>query len=171
MTVDYESIYRKDKQALGPQTRAFSQFFKHFDKRYARILDVGCGQGRDALPIARLGHQVVGVDISVAGIKDLTTEANREGLSVTGVVADIVSYRPDGEFDVVVVDRTLHMLPPTSRVAVLERLAGCVARDGYLLIADERSNLAAFEAVLEASPFTWMLVLKRNGYLFAKRAG
>ena len=39
----------------------------------SRILDVGCGYGRIAVPLAAVGHRVTGVDIAPA----LMTEARR----------------------------------------------------------------------------------------------
>lgn len=87
------------------------QFFETFANPAARVLDVGCGQGRDALFIARLGHSVVGVDLSAHGIRDLLAASKAERLDITGDVADITTYTPAGKFDVVLIDRTLHMLP------------------------------------------------------------
>jgi len=46
----------------------FVQFFVDFDQVNASVLDLGCGQGRDALFIARMGHDVLGVDLSPTGI-------------------------------------------------------------------------------------------------------
>ncbi|WP_409070426.1 class I SAM-dependent methyltransferase [Aliifodinibius sp. S!AR15-10] len=43
-------------------------------------MDFGCGQGRDALFIARMGHRVLGVDISKTGISQMLDEANRENI-------------------------------------------------------------------------------------------
>jgi cyclopropane fatty-acyl-phospholipid synthase-like methyltransferase len=54
-------------------------------------LDVGCGQGRDALFIAIKGHRVVGMDISANGIRDLKDVASRENLPIEGIVADILT--------------------------------------------------------------------------------
>ncbi len=135
----------------------------------ACVLDVGCGQGRDALFIARLGHSVVGVDISPNGIRDLTNAAAKEGLAVKGVVADIANYTPEGTFDVVLIDRTLHMLEQSARLAVLEALLDHVATDGRVLIADERSNISAFEHVIADHAGAWTTELRRRGYLFLRR--
>lgn len=169
MAYDYDALYRTTPDALGAPTRAFCEFFETFSKPSARILDVGCGQGRDALFIARLGHLVTGVDLSSSGIACLLKQAAREGLSVEGDVADIASYDPCGMFDVIVFDRTLHMLERTPRMKVLARLTEKLAKDGFLLIADEPSNLPDFHDVLNITSGAWSIVREEKGLLFLRR--
>ena len=127
------------------------------------MLDVGCGQGRDALPLARMGHDVVGVDLSPKGIADLAAAAAAEGLAVTGHVADITAFVPEGHFDALLFDRTLHMLDAADRHAVLARLIGHLRPGGVLLLADETSNMAGFRAVLDASGLGWDILTDRGG--------
>ena len=61
-----------------------------------RVLDVGCGPGRHANALARLGLEVVGVDISQRFV-DLATEAAPPG--ATFQRADARDLRFDAEFD------------------------------------------------------------------------
>lgn len=89
MATDYEKYYQDIPHGLGDPTKEFVTFFTTYNARSSKVLDVGCGQGRDALFIARLGHEVTAVDLSPTGIRDLISDANSEGLSITGVVADI----------------------------------------------------------------------------------
>lgn len=166
---DYDTLYGETPWALGEPTPAIVAFFEQLPKTPLRVLDVGCGQGRDALFIARLGHHVLGVDLSANGIGDLTRMASRQGLPIEGVVADIVSFVPDGDFDVVLIDRTLHMLTEAERLAVLARLIDHVVPGGLVLIADEPSNMAGFRAVLEKSDAEWDCELDRRGHLFVRR--
>lgn len=168
MAFDYDKLYGETPRALGDPTPAIVAFFEQLPPPRLRVLDVGCGQGRDALFIARLGHSVVGVDISANGIKDLVRSAAKEALPIETIVADIVSYRPDGDFDVVLIDRALHMLPEADRLAVLARLIGHVAPRGWLLIADEASNMAGFKTVLAKSGRRWDSELDRRGHLFVR---
>jgi len=169
MTYDYNKLYGETRDALGQPTSIFVEFFDDFEQNNARVLDVGCGQGRDALFIARRGHRVVGVDISPNGIRDLQAVARQENLPIEGVVADIATYNPDGMFDVILIDRALHMLSLTKRLAVLKRLLNHVTKDGWLLIADETSNIDAFEAVIAAHEAAWNTEFSRKGYLFMRR--
>lgn len=169
MAFDYDQLYRQTPQALGQPTKAFVDFFEGFSGDRARVLDVGCGQGRDALFIARLGHSVVAVDLSPAGISGMISDATRENLDIKGEVADIRAYRPDGLFDIIVVDRTLHMLQRPDRTGVLSDLVRHVSPNGHLLLADEPSNMSGFRQVLAASTAQWVLDKDARGLLFARR--
>ena len=71
-------------------------FFENYDVECATVHDSGCGQGRDALFIARKGHSVLGVDTAQTGIEQMLEEAESEKLAVDGVNADITNYEaPD----------------------------------------------------------------------------
>ncbi|GKY87646.1 class I SAM-dependent methyltransferase [Sinisalibacter aestuarii] len=170
MSYDYDKLYGEKREALGPPTPVFVEFFDRYRPENARVLDLGCGQGRDALFIARRGHRVVGVDLSPNGIRDLTAAATAERLAVEGIVADIAAFTPAGLFDIVLIDRTLHMLGRAMRLSVLSGLLDHVAPEGWLLIADEPSNIADFAALIAGHGADWRTETRKRGYLFLHRA-
>ena len=47
----------------------------------ARLLDIGCGAGRNAVPLARSGWRVVGTDLSSAMLTAAASRVKAEGLS------------------------------------------------------------------------------------------
>lgn len=169
MAYDYEKLYHDTPDALGAPTKAFVDFFNQTTGRHLRVLDIGCGQGRDALFIARLGHSVLGVDLAPSGIRDMVGAAKAEGLDVTGIVQDITEFRPSHEFDVILIDRTLHMLPETPRLSCLQKLLDHAAPGGWCLIADERRNLAGFRTVFAAHHYEWTAEVDKGGTLFMQR--
>lgn len=170
MGYDYDKLYRSTPNALGAPTQAFVDFFNRDDlQAKMRVLDVGCGQGRDALFIARLGHSVFAVDMAQGGIDALSKEAREEGLAIEAIVADITKFRPNGLFDIVLVDRTLHMLPEAPRISVLFKLLGVVRNGGWILIADEKSNMNGFKAVMSAMDNVWNIEKDGSGLLFGQQ--
>jgi len=169
MATDYERFYRENPHGLGEPSREFIRFFERYDGAAAQVLDVGCGQGRDALFIARLGHAVTGIDISATGIRQMVADATAEGLMITGITADIRTHGWTGEFDVILIDRTLHMLAPDEQTSVLARILAVAGPESHLLIADEKSNIPAFRETLAQSSIDWTPILERGGYLFVKR--
>jgi SAM-dependent methyltransferase len=58
----------------------------------ASILDVGCGSGRYAVPLAALGHRVTGVDISAPMLAIARHEAERRNLKLALIDADFRDF-------------------------------------------------------------------------------
>ena len=70
---------------------------------------------------SRKGHSVLGVDTAQTGIEQMLEEAESEKLAVDGVIADITNYEAPDLYNIVVIDRVLHMLQNDEiRNAVLE---------------------------------------------------
>lgn len=71
-------------------------------------LDVACGAGRNALHLARLGYEVVGIDISREGLDRLARRVRGEGLPVQLVHADLARFAlPAARFDLIINTRFL----------------------------------------------------------------
>jgi SAM-dependent methyltransferase len=73
--------------------------------RYSRdpvrsILDLGCGTGNHALPLARRGYRVVGVDRSDEMLSRARAKADASGIDILFENVDIRSLSP-GDFDAV----------------------------------------------------------------------
>ena len=62
------------------------------DLRYhganGRALDVGCGNGRNSLQLARAGFKVTAIDLSAVGIAKLQDSALTAGLEIETIVGD-----------------------------------------------------------------------------------
>ncbi|GAA2071261.1 class I SAM-dependent methyltransferase [Actinomadura alba] len=100
-------------------------------------LDVGCGEGADALWLASRGWQVTAVDFSTTALQRGAEHADALGAEVAGnirwVHADLIAWVPaEGYFDLVSA-QFMH-LPEVPRKALFARLATAVAPGGTLLI-------------------------------------
>lgn len=98
--------------------------------RAGRALDVGCGEGADAIWLAAAGWAVTALDVSTVAVERGAAAAREAGVEVRWVAADFAA-RPVGEFDLV----TAHYpaLKHTADRAVLRGLLAAVAPGGTLL--------------------------------------
>ena len=106
-----------------------------------RALDLACGEGRNALWLAGLGWDVVGVDFSEVAIARAREYAGRERFEIEYVCADLLDYEPEpNAFDLVLV---LYLQVPThERRLVFERAVTALRAGGtFLLVGHDLSNL------------------------------
>ena len=162
MSTKYDRHYAADPAACGAAFAPFVEFVQSLEGS-CRILDLGCGQGRDALLFARAGHRVVGVDSSAVGIGQLLRTVEAEALEVELSVGDVTEFVPPGLFDVVVLDRLLHMLP--SPRPVLERALRALEPGGRVLVSDYPKQLPMIREVLQDME----IVRDSKGFVFARR--
>jgi SAM-dependent methyltransferase len=103
----------------------------------ARILDAGCGPGLYAVPLAELGHEVTGIDVSPAALRHaraLARDAHvlRNAHFVQGDLRDVAL--PDGGFDAaLLVYFVLEAFSRAEQPKVLARLATSLAPQGTLI--------------------------------------
>ena len=84
--INYENEYQNSRNVCGEPFPEIVEFFVNYDDECASVSDLGCGQGRDALFVARKGHSVLGVDKAQTGIEQMLEEAESEKLAVDGVM-------------------------------------------------------------------------------------
>lgn len=68
----------------------------------ARILDLACGQGRHAIPLAQHGYRVTGLDLSEPSLTFAREAAAEAGAKIDFVQADMREIPFADEFDAVV---------------------------------------------------------------------
>ena len=109
--------------------------------RPGRALDLACGEGQNAIWLATLGWDVLGVDYSEVAIAKARARAERDGVSAEFNCADLVEYEPaPSGYDLVVV-LYLH-IPSTQRASVHAKASAAVAPGGtFLLLGHDLANL------------------------------
>ncbi|GII94157.1 class I SAM-dependent methyltransferase [Sinosporangium siamense] len=104
-------------------------------------LDLGCGEGGDALWLAGQGWHVTATDISAVAVERLAALARSQGLGdrVVAVRHDLHSAFPQGGFDLICA-HYLHTPFDLDRSTVLRSAARALRPDGRLLIVDHGST-------------------------------
>lgn len=102
-----------------------------------RALDVGCGEGGDALWLAARGWQVTGIDVSATAIARARDAARAAGLTdaqASFEVGDAAEAPVGDRFDLVTASFLHSWEPDFPRVGLLRAAAGHVAPGGRLVI-------------------------------------
>jgi SAM-dependent methyltransferase len=128
---DWNEIYRERDQLWSGKVNG-SLVAEVQDLPVGRALDVGCGEGADALWLAENGWTVTAADVAETAIERAQTEAARQGASITWLATDILTDPPStAGFDLV----TLHYpaFDIAQRSETVAALTGAVAPGGLLL--------------------------------------
>ena len=103
--------------------------------RRGRALDLGCGQGINAVYLAQQCFSVAAVDFVPAAVAAARTRAEQAGVEVDLHEGDVVEYQAPSAFDVVLDSGCLHHLPSGKVGAYRKRLDQWLAPGGdYVLV-------------------------------------
>lgn len=107
-----------------------------------RAIDLGCGEGRNAISLASRGWQVSAVDFSAVAVDKGRRLAERQGVEVDWQVQDLSSWSPPpAGFDLVAV--VYVHFPEPARSRLLERSLGAVAPGGtWVWVGHDLDNLS-----------------------------
>ncbi len=120
--------------AAGDDLAGEARFVDAMVARGSRVLDAGCGPGRVGSHLARMGHEVVGVDIDPV----LIAAAEDDHPGSTWLVADLAELDLGATglagFDVVVcAGNVMTFLDPATRRPVLDRIAAHLRAGGRIV--------------------------------------
>jgi len=132
---DVYDKYYQTENLFGQPYPELIDFFSNYPKK-GKLLDLGCGQGRDSIPLARLGYDVTGVDSSKVGIKQMNTIAKFENLSLKGDVADIFQFEDFRNYDFVLLDSIFHFTKKDRKkeITFLQKILMNIKNDCLLIV-------------------------------------
>lgn len=131
------------------------------------LIDVGCGGGLVAEPMARLGAQVTAVDASEANIKTAMTHARENGLDIdyrVGTVEGMIAAG-SGPYDIVLALEVVeHVADPRQ---FLQDAASLVRPGGLMVVATINRTAKAFALAIVGAEYV-LRWLPRGTHDFAK---
>lgn len=129
--LEYWSTNKLVDQGLNPiETKLLGQI----PLTTGRLLVLGVGGGRDAIPLAKAGFTVTGVDYIPGMVKKAQENAARHGVQLEGLVQETNKLNvPASSYDVAWLANSMYSSIPTrkSRVETLRRVRQALKPGGY----------------------------------------
>ncbi len=129
---EYEQKYQADEYYWGlePNRLCYEILRLRPPVRPLRVLDMGCGEGKDAVFLARNGYLVSAFDLADAALEKAQRLAERHHVNVDFFKADLLTFQPEKTYDIIFSSGVLHYLPPIRRIQLIERLKGRTSPQG-----------------------------------------
>lgn len=112
------------------------EMMKALPIRQGKLLILGVGGGREAIPLAKLGFEVTGMDFVPQLVDRAIENAARSGVQITGLVQELSQLEvPDNSYDVLWISLDMYSCIPTvkKRITFLQRVVRVLKPGGYFL--------------------------------------
>ena len=107
----WEKAYQEyDTIAFSSEPNLTLTEFEHLISNQSKVLEVGCGEGQNAIYLAQKGHDVDAFDLSEHGIAKLKHRCKLSNAQVNAFVADLTTYQFQQYYDMVICFGTLHFV-------------------------------------------------------------
>lgn len=128
----YEMQYRKEEYFWGvnPSGMCLKILELMPPNKPLKFLDIGCGEGKDAVFMARCGYQVSAFDISDAGIEKTKKLAEKAGVYVDVFKGDVNNFQPEEKYDIIFSSGVFQYIKPKFRSEMVHLYKECTKENG-----------------------------------------
>jgi 2-polyprenyl-3-methyl-5-hydroxy-6-metoxy-1,4-benzoquinol methylase len=140
---DSEEIYAKRKYFWGTKPSELIVRLAQYLQPKSRILDLGAGEGRNSIYLAKKGHLVTAVDFSEQGMKKAQRRAKQNKVQIETIVAGISEpefVQKLGVYDAITSVNVLQFLTPQDAAFVLNYIKEKIKPGGYAAISSFRGE-------------------------------
>ena len=161
---NYEKWYEGDAYYWGLEPGRFLEELIELCPPSAdkKVLDIGCGEGKDAVYMAQKSYDVTAFDLTENGIRRTVSLAEKRNVNIRAYVDDINTFSTDEQFDVIYSTGTVQYLFEENKKGFFEKLDKITKKNGIVYI-----NVFVEKPFLELPP-DWDMEEKmwKSGELF-----
>ncbi len=131
----FNRFYRGKGLSFGDKPTPALKNYVELDNINGEVLDLGCGDGRNALYMAKKDFNVTAVDVSDVGLKKMMEVAEEMGLGdkIEPICADVVEWEfPQSRFGLVIAVTIFDHLQPEHVIPIFEKTVGAMSANSYL---------------------------------------
>jgi 2-polyprenyl-3-methyl-5-hydroxy-6-metoxy-1,4-benzoquinol methylase len=133
-------------------------------RKPGKALDIGMGQGRNAVFLAEKGFEVTGVDVSDVAVEQAKTNASARGVKLNGVISDVDKFDFGSEQWDVITSFYMHAWHRRSQTDVPKRIYDALKPGGLLVIEGfaEPPNKVGLQTEQLAGQFARMRIIRNE---------
>jgi len=138
----YDELY-KNSNVWGAKPNAYLASVVPLIREKGRFLDLGCGQGRDAIFMWEQGFSVTAVDVSEEGIKNVIAQSKGE---INAVCQNIEGFHiAPNTYTAINAWNVLQFLKKGDALRIVRSMQEGVADNGFLIISGFTVDDPAFQ--------------------------
>lgn len=120
--LDYDDRYKSDGYYWGtqPSNMCYEVMKICPPQKPLRLLDIACGEGKNAVFFARNGYSVTAFDAVDLALDKGRRLAEQVGVEVNFFQANLLDFRLDNDFDIIFCSGALHYIPQDLRKEIFE---------------------------------------------------
>ena len=120
----YEKLYQSEDYYWGTEGADFLDRLTAIKppRGGMKVLDIGCGEGKDAVYMAKKGYTVTAFDLTGSGIEKTLRLAEEARVKLNAYVDDINTFETDERFDIIYSSGTLQYLFPDKIASFFEKI-------------------------------------------------
>ncbi len=138
-----DADYAKKEYYWGTRASSLTHLLAKRLTSESKILELGTGEGRDAIYLARKGHVVTAADFSQEGIRKAEKRARKHNVNIEFLVANIADpefVKRLNMYDGIVANNILHFLTQDDAAFVLGYIKEHTKPGGYVAISSLRGE-------------------------------
>lgn len=112
------------------------------NKKFGKVLDLGCGEAGTSLSLAEKGFEVTCIDFSKTAIKNIKIEAKKRDVKIIGLVGDLEKLEFKEDYDIIIGTGIFHFISKKYFFKLLNDIMKHTKKDG----------LNIFEVFLQGDP-------------------
>ncbi len=132
-----KQVYQQNKNTREETPSKILQLALKNVKQGSSFLDLGCGQGRDALFMAKQGFWVTAVDSSKMVIRQIQEIAGQNNLKNIEVIHnDVLDFNiKDNKYNIINCNNVLQFLSKDKALALIKDIQEKVKADGFIILS------------------------------------
>jgi len=139
----YEERYKQSSFYWGTKPCSLADLLLSKLPPKSTVLDLGAGEGRNAIYLAKNGHIVTAVDFSEKGIRKIEKSAKKNKVHIDTIVANIADREfvsKLGNFDSILLNKVIQFLKPEDGDYAVKYIKEHTKPGGYVAIASVAGN-------------------------------